>query len=254
MYTIHKFGSTILPTARPTDDLSTGQAIAPTFQLPGGGIFDPTGFETAPRGPLTLSISRVVLNQAEFEHLRSFRGQRQKLWRKWNNSREDWTWARCLGLSAKRTSENRNFIEFDMVFRILSPNWYGANQTSQGGSFSGGTATITATNQGNCFINNALILITAPATATDTTTLTITKTDQTELIYTNTLTAGDNLIIDCGIRSIHKNGADDYLNLNFGSSHRLADWLRIEPGSNTITIIFDGSDLDIYLNYYDGWI
>jgi len=254
MYYFYKFGSTILPTARPTDDLSTGQAVAPTIQLPGGGNFDPTGFETAPRGPLTLSISRVVFNQAEFEHLRSFRGQRQKLWRKWNNGREDWTWARCLGVFATRTSEHRNLIEIDISFEILSPNWYGANQISQGGSFSGGTATITATNQGNCYINNALILITVPATATATTSLTITKTDQTELLYTNTLAATDNLILDCGIRSIHKNGADDYLNFNLGSSHRLADWLRIEEGSNTIQITFDGSDLDIYLNYYDGWI
>jgi hypothetical protein len=64
-------------------------------------------------------------------------------------------------------------------------------------------------------------------------------------------------VVDCGARSIKNNGVDAYSGLTLNAGHTTAPWLRLAPGSNTVTITYSGNadaSATVTFSYYDGWV
>lgn len=64
------------------------------------------------------------------------------------------------------------------------------------------------------------------------------------------LNAGDTLVIDCGALNITNDGADAYADLYW----TFPQWLRLEPGANTLWVFVDGNanaDATISFEWYD---
>jgi hypothetical protein len=63
--------------------------------------------------------------------------------------------------------------------------------------------------------------------------------------------------VDCGLRSVKNNGVDAYSGFALNSGHAVADWLRLEPGANSVTITYSGNadaSATVTFSFYDGWM
>jgi len=71
-----------------------------------------------------------------------------------------------------------------------------------------------------------------------------------EVAYAGTLTAGDELEINCRDLSVTLNGANAY---DSDFTFQTASWFRLLPGANTIQVLMDnsGDAADVYFRYYE---
>jgi hypothetical protein len=76
------------------------------------------------------------------------------------------------------------------------------------------------------------------------------------MTWTGTLAVNTQLVIDFGAMSILNSGVNAYSGLVFSTSHKIDDWMRLDPGNNTITLTRTGGGAtsEVALSYYDGWV
>ena len=115
---------------------------------------------------------------------------------------------------------------------------------------------INVPNGGNCTVINANITISVPAGGTPITNLVITVPGISSFAYSGTIAANTSLIIDCGAQSVMNNGIGDLAHFTLHpTAHLIDDWLRLEPGNNTmaVTLTGGGANSTIGWGYFDGW-
>jgi hypothetical protein len=135
-------------------------------------------------------------------------------------------------------------IYFDTGYYLDTGNYEG-NLVSSPDAF-------TITNQGNRRVTNVIVAIIAGNSAITAVTLTM---GSAQLTWTGTLGANKQLLIDSGSYRVTNDGANAYSGLTFGASHTIDDWLRVEPGANTLTFTWTGGGTGSHftLNMWDGW-
>jgi hypothetical protein len=147
-----------------------------------------------------------------------------------------------------------------LQFQKLSPVWYGTVHAEQRDLTGDGVADVTFANNGNAYIDNAIITITA-GTATVTAVNIQHRTGggiiYNELVWSGSLASSQILVIDCGAFTVLKNGVDDYQNFSLGANHREVPWFRLWNGTNNVRVTLTGGvgtePATIGLDYYDGW-
>ncbi len=279
---LERFGSLSLSMIEAEDDLHTGSArLASVGTI--AGEYDSYGAGDA-------QMDGVVLTRAFELHgattddlddardaLRAMVLKRARLYARMGDDSVRWVNARLLDVREQRTRRNFNFQRVVCRFHLPSPTWTGADHTAwvldsgeilDGGLYlddGGFTDTgasphvLTVTNGGNRVVTNPVITITAGGA--DITAITITKTGETKIVWTNAGTTGalattKSLIIDCGKFTITDDGANAYSGKTaFDSNHTIAEWLRLDPGDNEITVTFTGGSTDSVttIEFQDGW-
>jgi len=282
MYVLYRFGTLTLPDEMPTDDNSTAPYMTDGLPLSTGGAYDLFGDDQSyPIGTYELSktcvfhFSSSATARTYFNALRAMTGQRQHLFRQWDDGTVEWVTARLKKVSSKRELENVYHIEVDLTFEVYSHYWHGSYigaWTFDSGKYfdtglyfdSGGDGvvlntspkTFTITISGNAIINDPTITVTAGSA--NITALEIKNTTtghKAELDFTGTITASESLVIDCGAYTVENDGVDAEDDFDLGATHAIEEWFRLAPGANTITVTITGGSTDstIDFDYYEGW-
>ena len=260
---VTKFGGTTLSTKAPRQEVGLGDAALGLQELAGGGVHDPWGADRAPvQLPYNLPCTNIITaaNPAAMatalNALRALHGQRDWLYRTPDGgaANRDRVLARLESIGASREVQHGLLLPVDLVFSVLSAPWQGADGTVStvldGG---GGVTTIVCANDGNARVTNAVITITALVAPI--TSITVAVAGITSITWADSLAIGEALVIDCGARTIRNNGADAYGFFTYNVGHVVDDWLRLEPGNNSVVITMVGGDATstVIIAYRDGW-
>jgi len=287
MYSYERFGTVTLPIYERESDHSPIPArvgVVGTI----AGAYDTLGADDAPQElPYNVSVRGVVLEdtaaalRTTLDGLRAEVGKRKNLYRRADDDGEiQWARARLVSEPMRRVQGNVLHCEVEMVFQILTP-WVGADHSvwvldagellddalylDEGGeTFTGSSPHIfTATNGGNRAVTNPVITVTAGGA--NITSVTITKVgsggSETKIVWTDAGTTGalattKSLVIDCGKFTITDDGANAYSGkAAFDSNHTIAEWLRLDPGYNEVTVTWVGGSTNstVLLEFRDGW-
>jgi hypothetical protein len=264
-----------VPIYSPSQDIGTGKARLESIDAPRGGAFDALGMEQAYRGGYEIKAAGVIAGSdllTQYQSLRSYLGKREKLWRIDDSGNLTWAWARLESVGAKRVAENKSYLEVDCSFYVYSALWSGALHGSwrldAGNALDDGlyfdtdlitaltvaTTTLTINNGGNGVLRAFEFAITAKTSAI--TAVAIEKAGETHMTWTGTLAVNTQLVIDFGAMSILNSGVNAYSGLVFSTSHKIDDWMRLDPGNNTVTLTRTGGGAtsEVALVYYDGWV
>jgi hypothetical protein len=275
-----QFGTYTLPLYNKRDTVGTGDTGSGSVTLISGSGYDPIGTASATEAPTTLATSFEIIDttatavQTARDAIRALAGTKARLWAHFPDGTDRFVWARLARVRMERRREYIYYQPVDLTFDVVQPGWngtqHGAPWYFDDGEFfddglyfdlddvwtptaSGDTETVT--NGGNRTVTNAVLTITASATATiSNITLSCGDCDWT---WTGTVALSTSLVVDCGLRSIKNNGVNAYAGLALNSGHTVADWLRLEPGDNTVTITYSGNADDsatVTFGFYDGWM
>lgn len=274
MYKLRAFGSRTLPHVDPVQDQSARPARTDLIELPGGGVYDAHGSDADPDGQATATKSAAISAyddaavRAELDALRALVGTRDRLWREAYDTGElQWCLARFSRMPAVRRFGDRWRLAVDMAFDLVSPVWYGADETPEivdpwdeddddlctcgaQGLASGSAVTLHLPNGGNKTVTE--IVITLSAIGGSATALTITSaTTGHSFSWSGTLGSGKDLVIDTGQLSILNDGASAYV--DFTPPSNRARWMEIAAGDNVWTVTVTGTDYVLLVEYADGW-
>ena len=275
-YRIYRFGSTqLVPIYSPSQDIGTGKARLESIDAPRGGAFDTLGMEQAYRGGYAVRAAGVIAGSdllTQYQNLRSYLGKRDKLWRIDDSGNFTWAWARLESVGAKRVAENKSYLEVDCSFYVYSALWSGTFRGSWRldaeimldnayyfdsalvTALTNAATTLTINNGGNGVLRAFEFAITAKTSAI--TAVRIEKANETFMTWTGTLAVDTQLVINFGAMSILNSGVNAYNGLVFSSSHKIDDWMRLDPGNNTVTLTRTGGGAtsEVALVYNDGWV
>lgn len=160
----------------------------------------------------------------------------------------------AVGFQPKATQRG---IENRLMMRFWSnqPFWRSSSLTTHGPT----TLTTTTTNMsitvaGEEDILDAVLEIAASSTISALE-ISHTKTENGETItskleYDASLASGHTLTIDGGQYTVDDNSADAYADFSLHADHDEVYWLRLPPGSQTITIVRTGGGGTATLSYY----
>lgn len=258
MYTLEKFGTLTLPTARPALTVGAPPVQSAITAVAAGGGYDGLGTAQARGKPFTIvhncalySTSSQTAIQTQLDAIKAVVGTRSRLYRRMPDGSLNWITARLVSLDATRTIDNQNYLDISLTFQASEYPWHGLRHgdgwvLDAGEYFDTGLAfdesgltvpmptsgTVSVTNGGNATVRNAIITVTAAGT--NITEITLTKSGETDLKYVGTIVAGQSLVINCGAYSVKNNGVDDYANFSRETNHVIAEWLNLAPGVNTI--------------------
>ena len=261
-YWITKFGSTVLSTKAPLQEQGISAALD-LQELPGGGVHDPWGADRASvRLPYplpctgTITAANAAAMHTAIAALRALIGQRDWLYRTPDGGADyrDKVLARLEDVRGPRKVENGLVLPVTLAFAVENWPWQGAdgtvNDTLDGG---GGVTTIVCANDGNARVTSIVITITALVAPI--TSITVAVAGISTWTWTGTLAVGKALVANCGIRTIRNDGANAYGGFTFNAGNTVADWLRLEPGNNSVVVTMVGGDATstISIAYADGW-
>ncbi len=281
-YILERFRTQTLPIYNPDADMSPAAAVDAMLATIAGG-YDSYGYEDAPAkipNPITYSATvydeDAAIWRAEIDALRSLVRKSGRLYRRAiDDDSVQWCEARLVRLSERKKAGFPHWINFTFLFQARTL-WHGADHSTwvldsgeildgglyldEGGeTFTGSSPHIfTATNGGNRVVTNPVITVTAGGASV--TSVTITKTgsggSETKIVWTGTLLTTKSLVVDCGKFTITNDGANAYSGkAAFDSNHTIAEWLRLDPGYNEVTIAWVGGSTDstVLLEFRDGW-
>lgn len=275
-YRIYRFGgSLLLPEFNPVHDIGTGKVRLETIDAPRGGAFDALGKEKAFRGGYALDVSGVLAGsdlQTQFDALRSCLGKRDKLWRIDDAGAMQWAWARLEEAKSVRKSENINYLDVDVSFFVYSALWNGKRHGSwrldDGNAIDNSlllddayvellaseSNELTLVNDGNGTIRTVEFAITPKGSAISS--VSIIKQGETAINWSGLVAVDTQLAFNFGALSVTNGGVNAYDGLSLGSGHVIDDWLRMDPGSNAITVTRTGGGAasELAITFYDGWV
>lgn len=222
------------------------------------GGYDSYQSDMAPMAtPYPLTVRGIVSaetdadQRAAIDGLRALSRRRGQLVRQADDDdSEQVCYARLQQLAHRRITGVNGYQVLELAFLIES-GWE-EERPNQLENLASSPHTLSVENAGNRMVSNAVITLHADSASL--TAVTLTTTNGTHLVWTGTVLAGDNLVIDCGAKSVTNDGANAYSGLSYGASHSIDDWLRIE-GSMDITITYTGGGTSptVTIAYNDGW-
>lgn len=282
MYRITEFGSTSLPQAQSSYTAGTAPTVSSIVSTV-DGVFDLVGTDLAlPKLPYTLQYSCLAYASSQstlrstLDALRALRGKKQKLYRQTlgTSPADQWAWARLKQVAFDHTYKHGLTIAQPIVmeFEVLS-YWHGEPSSAwllddgyymdDGLYLDEGTTTAftldsspkdcVVANSGNILATEVQLSVLAGSA--DITALTISMGGIYNWTYSGTISAGEELLIDCRAFTVLNNGDDDYANFSLNSGHLSYFWLALEPGNNTVTVTKTGGSTDSVLTFvfYDAW-
>lgn len=225
---------------------------------------------------------------SEYRDLRALLGTRGRLYRLWDGeSLSQWVDARLVQVTSRRSVKEYKHLNVRMSFEKYSSYWrsdpedlwyFDSGEDFDTGLFFDGETmewyfddgeyfddglffdrialiyrlnvspkTVTITNSGNTDVTDAEIRI--DAGSANITALEIRITGRIELDYTGTITAGQELIIDCGAYSVLNNGSNDRANFSVGSTHSINEWFRVRPGGEDVIVAITGGSTDSTITF-----
>jgi hypothetical protein len=259
-YWFTRYGSTDLSQIelRQRDELAAALGL---LSLPGGGVHDPWGSAQAPvklPGRITLDSELVEADAASFKTavyaLRALIGTRALLYRSPDGeaANSESALARLEGVSMSRNADNILVLGTTLTFEILQSVWDGADGTVAA-TLDTTPKSIVVANDGNARVDDAVITIVAKTSSI--TVLTVAVAGVSSFTWTGTLVANKALVINCGARTVKNDGADAYSGFVLDAGHTVAEWLRLQPGNNTVVITRTGGDATstYSIAFADGW-
>jgi len=264
-YTYDSFGTSYasgvkLPiTLQPYTD-GAGAVSSYLVDLPGRGSYDTLSGGTATaeaytithRGRVTASTESAL--QGSLDAWYALRGKRSQLWKSNDGGTTTrWRYARLLDV---RTDVGLGSAPYwsivEMDFELAAALWCGSAH-AETTTLATGTVNASTTNAGNTRVRNAIITITAAASAIGT--VSVYKASLIHWHYTGSIAAGQALIVNGSTKSVTNNGNDDYVHFALQTSHADNDWTPIEPGLGTLSVerYGGGTASTINLSYYDGF-
>jgi len=261
-YRFTKFNSVTLPVYNEEGDASPGDTMGTRFELPDGAAMDLYGTGIAPiRYPYVRSWAAYVLADSEaalrtaIDGLRVLRGVRGALVRaRSDDAAEQTAMARCTVIST-RTSPDKDGIPVqwvELTFEIYTV-FSSTPHADAATAIAAPTTNVSRTNAGNRTVKNAVITVhagDAPITALD-----LTITGKVQLVFSGTIAATKNLVIDCGAWTVLNDGAEAYDDFALGANHHRDAWLPLEPGVNTVIVAITGGGTGATFNlaFSDAW-
>jgi hypothetical protein len=289
MFYLDRFDTVDLPLLEARQSISSGESLSPFRQMQDGGGFRVRGTQRSPRAITRIAATGewVADEPVDIEELGEslyrLRGEAKKLYRRTKGETEQvhWCWAELMRINAENTPDTFLVQPVAPEWTMYSPCWYGDHHggetweldsgveldtgrtldEAEGDVYtlpSGTLATYEAEviNAGNFHIDNAILRITAGA---DPITSLVFGTEYPEgrtdadLSFDADIPAGQSLVIDCGARSVKLNGVSVYEDFLIGDDHKLAGWLRLYPGTNTIGFLYTSDDdVTLTMDFSDG--
>lgn len=273
-YNLERFGTLTLPELNPRFSLDTVPAKNTIVKTIAGG------FDTAGDGQADMDLPQPVtfrgvlydrdlgLWRTAVDALRGESRKRARLWRRaCDNDEVQWCYARFL--SSRIDRDFQNPFEYDARLTFLQQTgWVGHDHRTwtlddgeyldtglylddEGYEFDI-AGMFSVINGGNRATSNVVLTITAGSAHI--TALTIACGDA-ELTYDAAILATESLVIDCGAQSILNDGDASYQNLDLTSNHEIEEWIRLEPGSNSMTVTKTGGGTGstLLVEFEDGW-
>lgn len=256
-YKLTEFDGVLLPSYNRESGLDTAPPLDGAVSTVLGG-YDSYQTDMAPMAtPYPLTVRGIVSaetdadQRAAIDGLRAVSRRRGQLIRVADDDdSEQFCYARLQQIAHRRITGVNGYQVLELVFLIES-GWVEERPIQQ--EFLGGSPHVLAVeNAGNRMVADAVLTVSADDA--NLTALTITTTNGTHLVWTGTLLAGDDLVLDCGAKAITNDGANAYSGLTYGAGHVIDDWLRIE-GSMDITLTYTGGGAspEVTIAYNDGW-
>jgi hypothetical protein len=274
---LERFGDYVFPIYNVNDTLSA-VARSDMFATPMGG-FDPNGSENAADRPGTITRRCEICEphssvafQTALDAARALRGKRAKLWaRTAGESEVRWLWGRCQSIGVQRSERNHHYQEIIYTFNVPHFGWNGRGYSDWAlddgtfldtgfyldtGSYRGDLVStpdsFVITNGGNRTVTN--IILDIHAGAVNMTSIVITLGDA-YLTFAGPVLAGNHLLIDTGSYIVTNGAVNSYSGLVLHANHAIDDWLRLEPGDNTLEIAWAGGSTgsEYELKFWDGW-
>ncbi|HMR01773.1 MAG TPA: hypothetical protein PKA43_00215 [Candidatus Competibacter phosphatis] len=256
-YKLTEFDGVSLPSYNRESGLDTAPPLDGFVATVMGG-YDSYQTDIAPMAtPYPLSVRGIVSaetdadQRAAIDGLRALGRRRGQLIRvAEDDDSEQFCYARLQQIAHRRIAGINGYQVLELVFLIES-GWY-EERPSQQEVMSSSPHTLSVENAGNRMVADAVLTVSADDA--NLTAVTLTTTNGTHLVWTGTVLAGDDLVIDCGAKSVTNDGANAYSGLSYGANHSIDDWLRVE-GEMDITIAYTGGGTSptVTIAYNDGW-
>jgi hypothetical protein len=283
-YKLEKFGSTLLPQIEAVSDIGSGARIS-LLELAGGGYYDQNGTRQTEQEQTTITHQARLVGTSEtalyaqFRALLALRGVSAKLYRLNPDGTREWCQARLLWVRGQTDPRRRYSLPVEISFAMISRSWYGYihgpewyfdagyyfdtgmlfdASTGVTEELDGASEALTLINGGNKDITNPIIHIHAGSADITHIEIVITNMDTTEvsdLVYSGTIVAGKDLVIDCGALTVENDGAGDYAHLARGAAHTEDGWMKLFAGSNGAAVATAGvsATSTITFEFADGW-
>lgn len=284
-YRYTTFDGVSLPAARPEDDLGVG-SVPSTLLDSLGGVFDYTGgtrrlpkrHSIAYRGKYVGDANTIWVDETGAEivdengdnfsfgadYIANLREQRdsimvkigvhgQLIRQREEDGLEQYKMAQLLDAKYVRTVEDVNRVaNMDIIFEAPGTPWRRTTATTTTDSLSSGANTVAVTVSGAEQVRDAVITITA---TNNITAVTITLGSHTSFTFSDTVLAGNDLVIDTGELSVTNDGVDAYdgFDLNI-PTHAIDGWLILESGTNNLVVTVTGGPGTISVEHYDQWM
>ena len=284
MYWLTSFGTLDLPQYDVNFNAGTAPAELGAVQLIGGGVYDSYGTTRAPQKypklityPCTIVGTSADDARYKLMLLKSAIGTREKLWRTLiPGGSQHWCWARLADVDDTMKSKRAaSHIPTTLTFAQMG-QWNGVHHSGgivfgQEGAFfndglyfneediydldgtEGVDQNITVNNGGKLQARNVIINVIAGSAP-----LTMVKigiAGVSEIQFNGSLAVGKRLYIHCGLKQVTNDGNDAYLSLTRTGNHKVADWIILESGDNTVVVNRGGGGTGstVEFVFYDAW-
>ncbi len=261
-YQLYSFAGVLLPTASPQEDVGTGDSKTQIIDLPNGLRFDPWGSDRAPLAKTTVTKACKILAatptalDAAYKSYEALRGVRDYLVRLRGDGSQERILARCMQVQAQYEARHWQFLPVTFTFELEGPYWSGAAH-NQVVTLDAIPKTVVLVNNGNITVTDAVVRFDIGAGIPTISLLKVGVSGVSEWQWTYNLgyPNADNLIVNCGTRSVLHAGINAYGGFSLTANHKIDDWLRLPPGSTTVTITRTGgnSTCTATFTYNDGW-
>lgn len=261
-----QFDGVELATGMPRWQAGTGPTIGRVVATL-GGCYDADGDQQADlRLPYEATFEALLVASTELDlhaaldDLRALRGIRGELWCRGDalvgmpppepGYEYRWCDARCLQVEVPREVRHWYHAPVQMRFQILS-GWHMTELTdSNTFSVNASPKTLTVANSGNRPVRDLVIKVTAGTGTLSA--VTIAVSGKISMTFSDTITAGKTLEIDCGAWSVQNDGVDAFAAWTRNAGHTIAPWFELAPGDNTVVVTTTGGNND-NLIVFDSW-
>jgi hypothetical protein len=262
-YRYTSFGSLTIPVVGGAQEISPPRPAVYLVPLAAGGAYDPQGSERVWGGAQAVQVHGILTAEtaaalaALWEDWAAALGTRATLTRVIATSganRSETATARLIDVRGSRTAGWTSVQPIDLQFVVTSAHWDGAAHSVGPTTLDTSPKSVTLANDGKKAVMDPVVTLTAGSTEITKVELAIAATNSA-IEWSGSLTAGQSLVIDCGARSVKKEGADAYSGFAYGAAHATRGWLKLASGNNSLSVTLTGGGVDstISVSYNDGW-
>ena len=275
-----RFGDYTFPTYDTINRMGASVASG-NYVSTAAGAYDPYGDDTIVTGPfqirrrMTLVATSAAALETAMDEVRALKGTKKTLYGRTAAGYTRRAKARCAQVLYDQSWDNVIDQPVDLIFELLTDHWNGNAHTDDGWYLDSGKYfddgwmldsgneetmassphTFTVTNGGNKDSTYNIIVVTAGSAAITSVRIQNTTSGLSDITWTGTLAAGNELRIDCGTFSVTNDGTNAYSGITVNSGHSQGPWLSLAPGNNEIDITFAGGSTDstVGMEFWDGW-